>query len=67
MLFKELTAVEGCFMLEDAEPRSLFSTINFLLANPAEVERISKNAYMRSLQYSSVLDEIVDMIVMKLS
>jgi 3-deoxy-D-manno-octulosonic-acid transferase len=66
MLFRELKSVDGCIVLENATVDSLFSAIDFLLTNPAEVERISKNAYVRSLQYSGVLDEIVDIIVAKL-
>ncbi|MDR3078540.1 MAG: hypothetical protein LBU15_00705 [Rickettsiales bacterium] len=67
MLFKELEAVDGCLVLKEASAARLFSTISFLLASPAEVERISKNAYLRSLGYNGVLNEIVELLMARLS
>ncbi|MDR2781424.1 MAG: hypothetical protein LBB21_03130 [Holosporaceae bacterium] len=66
LLFKELQKVDGCTILEDDSADALFNSISFLLSNPEAVERISKNAYLRSIQYNSVLGEIIDIIVTKL-
>jgi 3-deoxy-D-manno-octulosonic-acid transferase len=62
MLFRELQKVDGCLLLDDAEADTLAGAIDFLLNNPPEVERLAKNAYRRSIQYSGVMDEIMDTI-----
>ncbi|MDR2077867.1 MAG: hypothetical protein LBP39_02785 [Rickettsiales bacterium] len=66
ILFRELQKINGCTILKDSSPESLFFTISSLLDNPDTVEQISKNAYVRSIQYNSVLNEIIDIIIAKL-
>ncbi|GHU26586.1 3-deoxy-D-manno-octulosonic acid transferase [Bacilli bacterium] len=66
MLFKELKDVDGCLMLEDNKSDTIFTSISYLLANSEVVKRISGNAYTRSIKYSSVLNEMVDIITDKL-
>jgi 3-deoxy-D-manno-octulosonic-acid transferase len=66
MLFEELKNADGCIILKNSTVDELFSTVNFLLTNSAEVRRISRNAYVRSLQYNGILKEIVNIIIGKL-
>jgi 3-deoxy-D-manno-octulosonic-acid transferase len=66
LLFKELQKIDGCLILEHDSSDALFFAVSSLLSSPETVERISKNAYVRSIQYNSVLNEILDIILAKL-
>lgn len=67
ILFKELLESNACIILEKDDPITLPKQIEYLLNNPEQVKILADNAYRKSLEYSQISSEIIDLIREKLN
>lgn len=66
ILFKELLNIEGCIILKNNKPETLFEKVDFLFKNPLEVKKIIDNSYRKSLQNIGIFNEIIDILKNKI-
>lgn len=62
MLFKDLLNENGCVMVKDNKPETLFDTVDNLFSDSAKVGSIIDASYRKGLQSGVVLNRIVDII-----
>lgn len=67
MLFKDLTNINGCIVLNNNKSKTIFSTVDELFENEEKMKNIIDNSYRKSLQSSIVLDQIISIIKDKMS
>ncbi len=62
ILFKELLENNACIVLDKDDADTLAKQIGYLFDNPEKVKLLSDNAYRKSLEYSHISSEIIDLI-----